>query len=62
MKPHFKYTLDINMRARKDLICAGGIVELSFPPNEYALRLSSAAYGAVWRFRTEALPEDLKAR
>ncbi|GLC42158.1 hypothetical protein PLESTM_001298500 [Pleodorina starrii] len=62
MAPHFRYTMNINSNARSSLVNAGGIIERSFTPGPYAMRLSSVIYGKHWNFATEALPEDLKAR
>ncbi|GLC42164.1 hypothetical protein PLESTB_000637500 [Pleodorina starrii] len=62
MAPHFRYTMNINSNARSSLVNAGGIIEKSFTPGPYAMRLSSVVYGKHWNFATEALPEDLKAR
>ncbi|KAL4458477.1 hypothetical protein ABPG75_013342 [Micractinium tetrahymenae] len=54
--------LDINSKARKSLINQGGIIEDCFSPGPHCMRLSAVAYGALWRFHSQALPEDLKAR
>jgi len=62
LRPHFRYTMRINALARSALINAGGIIELSFSPQKYAMELSSAAYDQLWRFDTEALPADLIRR
>ncbi|GAB4813772.1 hypothetical protein N2152v2_000818 [Parachlorella kessleri] len=67
MLPHFRYTLDINARARSSLINAGksdqmsGLIESNFTPHAYSLRYSSAAYKG-WTFAANAVPEDLKLR
>lgn len=60
--PHFKNTLDINAAARKALINAGGIIEMTFTPHAYAMQISSAAYKHTWRFDEQALPADLIKR
>lgn len=60
--PHFKNTLDINAAARKALINAGGIIEMTFTPHSYAMEMSSAAYKLGWRFDEQALPADLIKR
>ncbi|PAN36254.1 hypothetical protein PAHAL_6G260300 [Panicum hallii] len=62
LHPHFRYTMRINALARTALINAGGIIELSFSPQKYAMELSSVAYDQLWRFDTEALPADLIRR
>ncbi|PWZ52287.1 putative lipoxygenase 8, chloroplastic [Zea mays] len=62
LHPHFRYTMRINALARSALINAGGIIELSFSPQRYAMELSSVAYDKLWRFDTEALPADLVRR
>lgn len=62
LHPHFRYTMRINALARSALINAGGIIELSFSPQRYAIELSSVAYDKLWRFDTEALPADLVRR
>ncbi|EFN59698.1 hypothetical protein CHLNCDRAFT_33552 [Chlorella variabilis] len=61
MLPHFRFTLDINSKARGALISASGIIEDVFTPGAYAMLLSSAAYKS-WRFRLQAPPADLQAR
>ncbi|KAJ4834858.1 hypothetical protein Tsubulata_012964 [Turnera subulata] len=62
LKPHFRYTMEINALARQSLINANGIIESTFAPGKYAIELSSFAYDKVWRFDQEALPADLIAR
>ncbi|KAG2579853.1 hypothetical protein PVAP13_6NG315500 [Panicum virgatum] len=62
LHPHFRYTMRINALARTALINAGGIIELSFSPQKYAMELSSVAYDQLWRFDTETLPADLVRR
>ncbi|OEL24425.1 putative lipoxygenase 8, chloroplastic [Dichanthelium oligosanthes] len=62
LHPHFRYTMRINALARSALINAGGIIELSFSPQKYAMELSSVAYDKFWSFDTEALPADLIRR
>ncbi|XP_073063648.1 linoleate 13S-lipoxygenase 2-1, chloroplastic-like [Primulina eburnea] len=59
LKPHFRYTMEINALAREALINAGGIIENSFSPAKYSIELSSVAYDLLWRFDQEALPADL---
>ncbi|KAJ4836236.1 hypothetical protein Tsubulata_030641 [Turnera subulata] len=62
LKPHFRYTMEINALARGSLINADGIIEKTFAPREYCIELSSVAYDKLWRFDREALPADLIAR
>lgn len=45
-----------------DLINAGGIIEQTFAPGPYAMRLSSLVYKRGWSFEEQALPADLRAR
>jgi lipoxygenase len=52
----------INALARSALINGGGIIELTFSPQKYAMELSSVAYDKLWRFDMEALPADLVRR
>ncbi|PIA51416.1 hypothetical protein AQUCO_01100325v1 [Aquilegia coerulea] len=62
LHPHLRYTMEINVRARLNLINAGGIIEKCFSPGKYSMELSSAAYDQIWRFDMEALPADLIRR
>ena len=62
MKPHLRYTMEINAAARQNLINAGGVIESNFTPGPYALEMSSAVYGLKWRFDMEGLPADLIRR
>ncbi|KAM7280444.1 hypothetical protein ACFE04_007578 [Oxalis oulophora] len=62
MKPHFRYTMEINALAREALINAGGIIESAFSPGKYSIEMSSVLYGDLWRFDHEALPADLISR
>ncbi|KAF7095288.1 hypothetical protein CFC21_097492 [Triticum aestivum] len=62
LRPHFRYTMRINALARSALINGGGIIELTFSPQRYAMELSSVAYDKLWRFDMEALPADLVRR
>ncbi|KAG7559730.1 PLAT/LH2 domain superfamily [Arabidopsis thaliana x Arabidopsis arenosa] len=62
LHPHFRYTMEINARARQSLVNAGGIIETCFWPGKYSLELSSAVYGKLWRFDKEGLPADLIGR
>ncbi|XP_045809749.1 linoleate 13S-lipoxygenase 2-1, chloroplastic-like [Trifolium pratense] len=59
LHPHLRYTLEINKVAREVLINASGILEISFFPKKYTMELSSVAYDKLWRFDTQALPNDL---
>jgi hypothetical protein len=62
LRPHFRYTMEINALARESLINAAGIIETTFSPGKYCMELSSVAYDKLWRFDTEALPADLIRR
>ncbi|KAL1205464.1 Lipoxygenase 2 [Cardamine amara subsp. amara] len=62
LHPHFRYTIEINARARQSLINAGGIIETCFWPGKYSLELSSNVYNKLWRFDMEGLPTDLIRR
>ncbi|XP_018445869.1 lipoxygenase 2, chloroplastic [Raphanus sativus] len=59
LHPHFRYTMEINARARQALINAGGIIESCFWSGKYSLELSSDVYDKLWRFDREGLPADL---
>ncbi|KAG0603020.1 hypothetical protein M758_10G059600 [Ceratodon purpureus] len=62
MAPHFKSTLEINRGARARLIPAGGVIEASFTPRAYSMRMAAANYRDTWTFDSQALPNDLIAR
>ncbi|KAL6874154.1 hypothetical protein ACP4OV_014236 [Aristida adscensionis] len=62
LHPHFRFTMEINARARQFLISADGIIENTFSLQKYCMELSSAAYASSWQFDTEALPADLIRR
>ena len=62
LHPHFKFTMPINRNARQKLISAGGVIETTFSPGQYAMRISSAIYDKIWEFDKEALPADLIRR
>ena len=51
--------MEINSLAREVLICANGIIEISFSTNKYSMEISSVAYDQLWRFDLQALPNDL---
>ncbi|KAG4958874.1 hypothetical protein JHK87_035507 [Glycine soja] len=59
LHPHMRYTMEINSLAREVLICANGIIEISFSTNKYSMEISSVAYDQLWRFDLQALPNDL---
>ncbi|CAK7339261.1 unnamed protein product [Dovyalis caffra] len=59
LKPHFRYTMEINALARQSLINAEGVIETSFFPGKYSIEMSSVVYDKEWRFDNEALPKDL---
>ncbi|TKY46566.1 Linoleate 13S-lipoxygenase 2-1 [Spatholobus suberectus] len=59
LHPHMRYTMEINSLAREVLICANGIIEISFSTKKYSMELSSMAYDKLWRFDLQALPNDL---
>jgi len=61
MQPHFRFTLNINSNALKGLTSAGGVIERTFSPGAYAMRLSAEAY-KYWSLPSQALPTDLKKR
>ncbi|EFJ18657.1 lipoxygenase [Selaginella moellendorffii] len=61
LKPHMKYTLQINALGRQVLISASGIAEQGFTPKMYCMELTSQAYKS-WKFAMEGLPADLIKR
>lgn len=62
LRPHFRYTMEINALAREALINADGNIETAFTPGKYSVQLSSVAYDIEWRFDSQALPADLITR
>lgn len=62
MLPHFRYTMAINASARSSLINADGVIEKTFAAGEFAMRLSSVVYKKSWKFKNQALPDDLEDR
>ncbi|KAH7656181.1 Lipoxygenase plant protein [Dioscorea alata] len=62
LKPHMRYTLEINAMARQILINAGGVIESGFTPGSCCMEISAAFYRDHWRFDQEALPADLIRR
>ncbi|RDX97652.1 Linoleate 13S-lipoxygenase 2-1, chloroplastic, partial [Mucuna pruriens] len=59
LRPHLRYTMEINSLARQVLISAGGVIETSFTPRKYSMEISSVAYDQLWQFDLQALPNDL---
>ncbi|OAY70522.1 putative lipoxygenase 5 [Ananas comosus] len=62
LKPHMRYTLEINAIARQILISGDGVIESGFTPGRYCVEMSAAAYRDHWRFDQEGLPADLIRR
>jgi hypothetical protein len=62
MTPHFKATMEINRGARARLIAAGGVIESTFTPRAFSMRMAAANYRDAWQWDTQALPTDLIAR
>ncbi|KAM0025660.1 putative linoleate 9S-lipoxygenase [Helianthus debilis subsp. tardiflorus] len=61
LKPHFRDTMNINALARQILINAGGVLEMTVFPAEYAMEMSAVLY-KNWVFPEQALPADLLKR
>ncbi|WOL20189.1 lipoxygenase 5 [Canna indica] len=62
LKPHMRYTLEVNGMARQILINGGGVIESGFTPGPICMEISAAAYREQWRFDQEGLPADLLRR
>ncbi|KAJ6825466.1 putative lipoxygenase 5 [Iris pallida] len=62
LKPHMRYTLEINALARQILISGGGVIEAGFTPGSCCMEMSAAYYKDHWRFDQEGLPADLIRR
>ncbi|XP_072977976.1 putative lipoxygenase 5 [Typha angustifolia] len=62
LKPHMRYTLEINALARQILINGGGVIESGFTPGRYCMDISAAFYRDHWRLDQEGLPADLIRR
>ncbi|GLT26979.1 hypothetical protein SLA2020_020120 [Shorea laevis] len=62
LHPHFRYTMQINAKARSQLINADGVIESCFAPGKYSMEISSVLYDKLWRFDMEGLPADLIRR
>ncbi|GBG87573.1 hypothetical protein CBR_g45631 [Chara braunii] len=59
--PHFRFTMTINFLARRLLINAGTIIETTFTLGSKAMEASAEMFKS-WRFKDQALPENLKKR
>nr|XP_010917138.1 putative lipoxygenase 5 [Elaeis guineensis] len=62
LKPHMRYTLEINALARQILISGGGVIESGFTPGSCCMEMSVSFYRDHWRFDREGLPADLIRR
>ncbi|XP_008791914.2 putative lipoxygenase 5 [Phoenix dactylifera] len=62
LKPHMRYTLEINALARQILISGGGVIESGFTPGSCCMEMSASFYKNHWRFDQEGLPADLIRR
>nr|XP_009417696.1 PREDICTED: putative lipoxygenase 5 [Musa acuminata subsp. malaccensis] len=62
LKPHMRYTLEVNAMARQILINGGGVIESGFTPGPVCMEISAAAYRDHWRIDQEGLPADLIRR
>eukprot|EP00884_Botryococcus_braunii_P002234 jgi/Botrbrau1/12010/Bobra.247_2s0015.1 len=62
LRPHLRYTIEINQRARTSLIEAGGVLEGLFTPNRFTMEMTAVAYDLTWRFDQQGLPRDLLCR
>ncbi|XP_010932453.2 putative lipoxygenase 5 [Elaeis guineensis] len=62
LKPHMRYTLEINALARQILINGDGVIESGFTPGSCCMEISASFYRDHWRFDQEGLPADLIRR
>jgi len=54
---HYRDTMNINSLARTILVNAGGVMELTFMWEDYAVEMSAVVY-KDWNFIDQGLPND----
>eukprot|EP01103_Thecamoeba_quadrilineata_P008872 TRINITY_DN18583_c0_g1_i1.p1 TRINITY_DN18583_c0_g1~~TRINITY_DN18583_c0_g1_i1.p1 ORF type:complete len:511 (+),score=85.20 TRINITY_DN18583_c0_g1_i1:767-2299(+) len=62
LKPHLRYTIAINAKARAKLICANGHFENAFYSGKYSMEFGQDVYKKHYNWKDQSLKRDLKNR